>query len=107
MIMQKSKTQVAPRYPTREVAGVEIYGRTGRLTVRMRNLSASGARLEIIRGETTPQTGDILKITIQLKEVGRTHKIDGEVVWLGKGALGVQFIKKEDVALRILSKLSS
>lgn len=105
--MLESKKQAAPRFPTRETAGVEIYGRNGRFTARLRNLSASGARLEIIRGETTPQTGDILKVTVQLKELGKTHKVDGEVIWLGQGAIGIQFINKEDVAVRILSKLSA
>lgn len=104
--MQKPKTQIAPRFPTRETAAVEIYGKTGRLTVRMRNLSSSGARLEIIRAEINPQTGDILKITVQLKELGKTHHIDAEVIWLGHGAIGIQFIKKEDIALKILSKLA-
>lgn len=94
----------ARRYQTFENAHVEVYGRMGTLVAKMKNLSATGAFLELTSGEYIPHNGDFLHVTVNLNSVGRSHTFDAEVVWNRGLGFGVQFVKKEQLLDKMLVK---
>ncbi len=91
----------AERYPTQEIADIEIYGDTTKLRAVMRNLSSTGAGLEILGTTISFQKGDLLNITVELDSLEKTHNVDAEVVWTDGQGVGVCFMKKDEVVQRI------
>lgn len=100
---QRSDTAPQKRYPTKEHAQLEIYGRMGKIFCRLCNLSSSGAFLEIVSSRHMPRQGDLVRISISLRQLKKTHTLDAEVVWCKGLGLGISFIKKE----QLLGKLST
>lgn len=96
--------KAAKRFATHETAHIEIYGNIGILKVVVKNLSATGAFLEVSHGSFIPQKGDLLNMTIQLLSLRRTHNVSAEVVWSQNKGLGVCFINKEQVLERMMAK---
>lgn len=106
MIGQSSNgnfTMPSKRYTTKEPAQIEVYGRFGKIYCKMGNLSKSGAFFEIISSNFMPREGDLVRVTIHLKQLNRVHSVDGEVVWCKGLGMGLMFIKKD----RLFEKLSS
>lgn len=83
----------AKRFTTREPARIEIVGKRTILFCRMNNLSATGAFFEILNSTYTPRPGDMVRVVINLKQVNKTHTVNGEVVWAKGLGLGVEFMK--------------
>ncbi|MFZ3228626.1 MAG: PilZ domain-containing protein [Pseudobdellovibrio sp.] len=96
-------TMPPKRFPTKEPAQIEIYGRFGKIYCKMGNLSKKGAFFEIISSNFMPRQGDLVRITVNLKQLGRSHILDGEVVWCKGLGMGVMFIKQD----LLFQKLSS
>lgn len=100
-----SKTETestsAKRHVTNEPAIVEVYGRTGKIFCRMNNLSTSGAFFEITNSYHTPRQGDVVRVTINLKQLGKTHTLHGQIIWCRGLGLGVAFIKNKDLYKKI------
>lgn len=96
----------AKRYPTKEVAQLEVYGHIGTLVANIRNLSASGAFLEVSEGDYVPKKGDLLSMTVRLSTLQREHNVSAEVVWSKGLGLGVCFINKGEVLERMMAKSS-
>ena len=96
----------AHRYTTSEVAHVEIYGRLGQLVSRMKNLSTTGALLELKSGTQVPKKGDLIRATIHLHSIGKTRVMDAEVVWTSGLGFGVSFLRKTELLERMFSKNS-
>lgn len=92
---------VAERYPTQEIADIEIYGDVTKLRAVMRNLSSTGAGLEILGSSIRFQKGDLLNITVELDSIEKTHNVDAEIVWTNGQGMGVCFMKKDEVVQRI------
>lgn len=92
---------VAKRFLTQEPAKIEVYGRRGVIYARMSNLSATGAFFEIMSSAYTPRMGDLVCVTVDLKEVNKIHVLNGEVVWAKNIGLGVAFIKQKDLIKRL------
>lgn len=91
-------SQEAPkRYPTKEHAQFEIYGRPGKIHCRMANLSATGALLEIINSKLVPQQGDIIRMSVTLRQLNKTHSLDAEIIWCKDKGLGIAFLKKDQI----------
>jgi len=75
------------------------------------NLSVGGAYVEIpVGSDVSP--GDIINMTIHLDKVPRAYKVDALVVWStpkgfwkGNPAVGVRFMKTNDVYRNLLDKL--
>ncbi len=97
---------IAERYPTQEVADIEIYGNTKKLRAVMKNLSKTGAGLEVVGKDLPIKKGDLINITIQLSSLAKTHNVDAEVVWSDGLALGVSFVSKDEVVQRIFMRSS-
>lgn len=85
------------RFQTKEPAQIEIYGKFGRIYCKMGNLSKTGAFFEIISSNFMPRQGDLVRITVHLKQLNRVHTMDGEVIWCKGLGLGLMFIKKEEL----------
>lgn len=59
----------------------------------MNNLSATGAFFEILNSNYTPRPGEIVRVVINLKQVNKSHTINGQIVWAKGLGIGIHFIK--------------
>lgn len=89
---------------TRERAYLEIFGRMGTLTAEMKNLSLTGAFLELIQGDYIPQKGDLIRITIPLESLGRSHSVNAEVIWGKSLGFGICFLNREETMTKMLTR---
>lgn len=96
--------RIAPRFLTTETAHIEVYGRLGKLVGNMKNISKTGAYLELTQGDYVPNLGDVLHMTVHLHSMRKTHNMDAEVVWNKGLTFGVQFVNKEQVLEKIFLK---
>lgn len=96
-----SESQIAQRYLTHEPARVEIYGKKEALLCRMSNLSATGAFFEILSSSYLPQVGDLICVTINLKDINRIHVFNGEVIWRKDHGMGVSFVKQKELIRKL------
>ncbi len=77
----------------------------GLLIGQLKNISKTGAFLELKSGEAAPTTGEVLHITIHLFSIGKTHTVHGEVIWKKNNAFGVHFVRKDQLLEKAFSKL--
>lgn len=96
-----SGESIAQRYQTNETAFVEVQGRSGKILCRMNNLSATGAFFEIVNSHFTPKQGDLVRVTINLKQLNKSHTLHGHIVWSRGLGLGIAFLKAKDVVKKI------
>lgn len=94
----------AKRFKTRETARLEVYGHMGILVAFLKNISQTGAFLEVSQGDYVPQKGDLLNMTVSLDSLRRTHNVAAEVIWSKGLGLGITFINKEEVLERMMAK---
>lgn len=94
----------AKRFKTKEKAAIEVYGHIGILNAQIRNLSETGAFVEILAGNYVPRKGDLLNMTIRLDTIERTHNVSAEVVWSKGLGVGICFIAKDEVLERMMAK---
>lgn len=92
------------RFYTQEFAHVQVYGRMGNLVSKMKNLSSTGAFLELSQGEYVPQKGDILRVTVHLSTIGKSRAFDAEVIWNKGLGFGLHFIRKEDLIDKMMNR---
>ncbi|MGZ3692446.1 MAG: PilZ domain-containing protein [Pseudobdellovibrio sp.] len=94
-----TSSPVAQRHSTNEFAVVEISGRTAKIQCRLSNISQTGAFLEIVNATMTPRQNDIVRITVNLRQINKMHVIIGKVVWSRGLGIGVSFLKNKDLDL--------
>ncbi|MEK2689982.1 PilZ domain-containing protein [Bdellovibrio sp. GT3] len=94
----------AKRFKTKENAKLEVYGHIGNSEAKMRNLSATGAYLEVNHGEYVPRKGDLLNLTVELNSLKRVYNVAAEVIWSNGLGLGICFIHKDDILERMMAK---
>ncbi len=104
--MQSSSAQPARRFLTQELAQIEIFGKAGQILTKMANVSTTGAFFEIINASITPKKDDLVRITINLRAVKRTHIIDAQIVWCKGMGLGVEFLNRDEMNQKISQMLS-
>jgi hypothetical protein len=92
----------AERYPTKEKAAIEIYGRTGALIATIKDLSKTGACLIWESTDTTLNKGDLLRLTVVLRALRREHRLNAEVVWIEGKRTGVQFLNSRELLDKML-----
>ena len=95
--------EIAKRYNTQEMAVLEVYGRIGKVSCKMSNLSISGACFEIINSSFVPKKGDLIRVSINLGQIKKRYNLEAEVVWIRGLELGITFINRE----RLLEQLSA
>jgi hypothetical protein len=82
----------AKRFLTQELAQIEVFGRIGKIFCKMSNLSVSGACFEVISSNYMPKHGDLVRLTINLRSIKKTHVIEAEVIWCKGLGIGLQFL---------------
>jgi hypothetical protein len=92
---------VAKRHNTKETAIIEVYGHTEKIFCRMNNLSTTGAFFEIITANYTPKKNQVVRISVNLKQLNKTYTLHGEIVWSKGLGLGISFIKQKDLFKKI------
>ncbi len=86
---------VAKRYRTQELVHVEICGRqNNKIFCKLENLSTTGSSLKIISAKLIPRPNDIIKITVDLKTINKTHTLYARIVWINGLNLGATFTKQ-------------
>ena len=88
---------VAKRHPTQELASLEIQGRNIKINCRMSNLSQTGAFLEIINSNILPKQGDLVRMTVHLRQLNKMHVLVGQVIWCKGLGVGISFLKNKDL----------
>jgi CheY-like chemotaxis protein len=98
------------RFFTDQSAYIEKTGSGETLEANIYNLSRGGAYIELTSGRANP--GELLNLTINLDKVSKAYRVDAVVVWTsprgflhGNPAIGVQFMKANDVYRNLLDKL--
>lgn len=92
------------RHQTSERAYLEIYGRTGTLIAELKNLSSTGAFLEIIQGDYIPRKGDLIRVTVPLESLGRTHSVNAEIIWGKSLGVGICFLNRQETMTKMLTQ---
>ncbi len=101
--------ETAQRYSTKEKAFIEIYGQSVAVTAKIKNLSATGAFLEWDKSNFPVNVGDLVKIRVDLRVVGKSHNVSAEVKWIKNDSMsalgvGVCFIKPGDVIEKLINR---
>ncbi len=103
--------RIQRRFYTNQKAYISAFGGSDRLDAKVFNLSRSGAYLEH-KGTGTLAKGELVQVNVQLNEVYREYNVNARVVWSsqrgvwGTGrALGVEFVKTQDIYRDLLNKI--
>lgn len=111
MAVRKVPQQSHRRYRTNLNAKIEMFASGEALDTQVFNLSKGGAYLEFAN-RTSLKIGDLLRMKVQLDDVGREHQVHGKIVWstlrghaAGGYGFGVQFLKSSDVYRTLMTKL--
>ena len=102
----QTTTLPARRFQTQEMAQIEVFGKDGKLLTKMGNVSYTGAFFEIISSNFLPHLNDIIRITVNLRSVNKTHIIDAEVIWSKGLGLGVQFLNRDELNDKISKQMT-
>lgn len=86
----------AKRFKANMVSEIEVHGQSGSLLGFMKNVSRTGALLELFEGDYTPQKGDILHISNEVQD------LDAEVVWSRSEGFGVCFLSRGELRERLM-----
>ena len=86
-----------PRYPANEKAFVEIHGKEGSISASVKNISRSGACLEWGASDVKIVPGDLLRMTVSLPQINKTHDLNAVVVWTDGNVSGLNFLKSNHV----------
>ncbi len=92
------------RFITKELAQIEVYGRMGKVFCKMSNLSQLGAFFEIINSNYMPRSGDLVRVTVLLRQINKTHILDAEIVWCKGLGLGLNFLKKSELMKKLAGR---
>ncbi|MBL7670578.1 MAG: PilZ domain-containing protein [Bdellovibrionaceae bacterium] len=98
---------VSPRYPTRETAHIEIFGQLGHIMGNLKNVSKTGALVELPDSTRALTHGDVVHMTIHLFSLKKTHIVHAEVIWNSGSSVGLQFVKKDQILEKMFSKTNS
>lgn len=102
--MQETSFNPAQRYETSEIAHVEVYGRMGRVAARLKNVSSTGACIQLTSGTYRPNKGDLVRATVHLPQLGRSRAVDGEVIWSRGAGFGICFINKTSLLEKLFQQ---
>ena len=54
-----------------------------------------------------PRKGDLVRITILLRQINKTHIVDAEIVWSRGLGLGISFLKKTDLVEKLSGRVTA
>lgn len=87
----------ATRFPTKETAEVEVYGRTGVYDTLVKNLSKTGACVQSKIQQSGLLIGDVVQLKVNLHNLNRYHIMNGQIVWKNGLELGIHFIPSDKI----------
>ncbi len=93
-----------PRYRTYAKVRCQKYGSGSASLMILKNISKTGARLNLITSTSEFIKGDILRLVVELDSVNRYRIVNAEVVWSKGGALGVNFLHPDIVVSKLLNR---
>jgi DNA-binding response OmpR family regulator len=103
--------RIQRRFYTNQEASVSAFGGADKVDAKVFNLSRGGAYLEH-KGNQNMAKGELVQVNIQLNEIYREYNVNARVVWSsqkgiwGTGkALGVEFVKTQDIYRDLLNKI--
>ena len=102
----KSKIQKpAKRFLTKELSFVEVYGKPDFIPAQLKNLSATGACLELDPNQTENLAkGDIVRLIVKLNDLKKDRVVNAEVIWVKGREAGLCFIPPNQVLDKLLEK---
>ena len=101
-----SISENSERFATNERVEIQVYGQGTQLQGFLKNLSRTGAGLEILNNSQGLQKGDLVSLTIELSSLSKTHNVDAEVIWSNETAVGVTFMKQSEVFSKMIFRAS-
>lgn len=99
-----TESNIAKRHSTHELATLEIQGRSVKVHCRLSNLSQTGAFLEVINSNIIPKQGDIVRMTVHLRQLNKVHLLVGQVIWSKGLGIGLSFLKNKDLLKALQQK---
>ncbi len=97
--------RIEERFRTYAKVRCHKYGSGYGAMMVLKNISKSGARLNLVTSASQFLKGDILRLVVELDTVNRNHVVNAEVVWSKEGALGVSFLSsKHEIMTKLLSR---
>lgn len=100
----ETATRDSKRFQAYAKVRCQKYGSgTGALMI-LKNISKSGAKLNLISAASEFLKGDILRLVVELDAVSRNRVVNAEVIWSRGGSLGVYFLTPEKVVSKLLNR---
>ena len=93
------KEMRSDRFPTNEEAHIEVYGGAApAMWARLKDISNTGACIECT-DESYSELGEgaLIRMTINLSQLKKSHSISAQVVWLSGLKMGVKFLKESQL----------
>lgn len=98
--------QMGPkRYSVSLPVSSEKYGVGTRASLRMKNVSKTGALLHVTRTVEFFKKGDLLRLTVDLFELKKSKIVNAEIVWQEKDKIGVSFIMPDEVIKKLFRQV--
>jgi len=98
------KIRTSKRFQAYARVRCQKYGSGSGALMILKNISKSGARLNLITAASEFFKGDIIRLVVELDAVSRNRTVNAEVVWSRDGSLGVSFLTPENVVSRLLNR---
>lgn len=100
--MELSNTQ--PRFKAYAKVRCQKYGSGLSCLMILKDVSKTGARLNLLTSVADFFKGDILRLVVELESVHKNRVVNAEVIWTKGGALGVSFLHPDLVVNRLLNR---
>ncbi|MFZ4404428.1 MAG: PilZ domain-containing protein [Pseudobdellovibrionaceae bacterium] len=94
----------SPRFETQEKASLEVYGQNLHLSALLKNLSETGAFIELSDNHNVTKKGSLLRVTVFLDSLQKERVINAEVIWKNGSSLGLKFLSKKDIVNKMLAR---
>jgi hypothetical protein len=93
----------AERYPTKEKAEIEIYGKSGNIIARIKDISQTGACLQLLEHEASAlNKGDLVCMKVILRALKKEHRVNAQVVWSEGRQSGIQFLTSDQLVEKMM-----
>lgn len=93
-----------PRYLAYAKVRCQKYGSGTTSLMVLKNISKTGARLNLLASTLNFHRGDIIRLEVDLEGIKRIRVVNAEVIWSRAGAMGVSFVPPEDVYNKLLGQ---
>ena len=92
----------AERYPTKEKAQLEVFGKNIAVNAKVNNISKTGACVDWDPAFFKLVKGDLLRMTVELKSLNKAHHLSAQVIWSIGNRGGIQFLNSDELFKKML-----